>query len=130
MRIVQLADLFNIKCICYDRWRIEDLKQLAADEGMALPELVGFGQGYKDMAPALDEFETLLKNEKIKHNANPVMTWCAANAVVVKDPAGNRKVSKEKATGRVDGIVAGIMAIGAPAKLDKKPPPEYKIFFI
>ena len=40
------------------------------------------------------------------------MTWCAANAVVVTDPAGNRKVAKEKATGRVDGIVAAIMAAG------------------
>lgn len=40
------------------------------------------------------------------------MTWCAANAVTVSDPAGNRKVAKDKATGRVDGIVAAIMAAG------------------
>jgi phage terminase large subunit-like protein len=38
---------------------------------------------------------------------------CAANGVVVKDPAGNRKLDKQKATGRIDGIVALVMAAGA-----------------
>lgn len=130
MRIMAITAPLNLKCISYDRWRIEDLKQVAMDEGFLLPEMIPFGQGFKDMAPALDEFETLLKNGKLKHNANPVMTWCAANAVVVTDPAGNRKVSKEKATGRVDGIVAGIMAIGSVAKLEKKPEPKYQVFFV
>lgn len=129
-RIVQLAAFFDLQAISFDRWRIEDLKQLAVDEGITLPQMVPFGQGYKDMAPALDEFETLLKNQQLRHDGNPVMTWCAANAVVVFDPAGNRKVSKEKAIGRVDGVVAGIMAIGCVAKMDKKPEPEYKIFFV
>jgi phage terminase large subunit-like protein len=64
------------------------------------------------MAPAVDEFERLLLDRQIRHTGNPVMTWCAANAVVQTDPAGNRKVSKEKATGRVDGVIAAIMAIG------------------
>ena len=64
------------------------------------------------MAPAVDEYERRLLNGIVRHQANPVMTWCAANAIVVTDPAGNRKVAKEKATGRVDGIVAAIMATG------------------
>lgn len=129
-RIVQLAAFFDLQAIAFDRWRVEDLKQLAIDEGITLPQMVPFGQGFKDMAPALDEFETLLKNQQLRHDGNPVMTWCAANAVVVFDPAGNRKVSKEKAIGRVDGVVSGIMAIGCVAKMDKKPEPKYQLFVI
>ena len=72
-----------------------------------------FGQGFKDMAPAVDEYERRLLDRQLRHRGNPVMTWCAANAVVVTDPAGNRKVAKEKATGRVDGTVASIMATGS-----------------
>jgi phage terminase large subunit-like protein len=42
---------------------------------------------------------------------------CAANAVVQADPAGNRKLSKAKSTGRIDGMVALAMAMGvAPLK--------------
>ncbi|MNG07022.1 hypothetical protein D3C84_903070 [compost metagenome] len=44
------------------------------------------------------------------------MTWCAGNAVIVSDPANNRKADKAKATGRIDGIVASIMATGISGK--------------
>ena len=110
-RLAEIQALVDLQEVAYDRWRIEDFKMQLDNEGIALP-LVPFGQGFKDMSPALDEFERLLIGKGVRHDGNPVMTWCAANAVVVKDPAGNRKVSKEKATGRVDGVVAAIMAAG------------------
>ena len=37
---------------------------------------------------------------------------CANNSVVVLDDAGNRKLSKRKSTGRIDGLVALAMALG------------------
>lgn len=111
-RCAEIASLYDLQAINYDRWRIEDLLMLCDQEGISLP-LVPFGQGFKDMAPAVDEYERRLLDRQVMHAGNPVMTWCAANAVVVSDPAGNRKVAKEKATGRVDGIVAAIMASGA-----------------
>ncbi|RZL08599.1 MAG: terminase large subunit [Rubrivivax sp.] len=111
IELAEIASLYDLQGVAYDRWRIEDLKVLLDQEGISLP-MQPFGQGYKDMAPAVDEYERLLLASTVKHAANPVMTWCAANAVVVTDPAGNRKVSKEKATGRVDGIVAAVMAAG------------------
>lgn len=111
-KCAEIASLYDLQAINYDRWRIEDLKMICDQEGISLP-LVPFGQGFKDMAPAVDEYERRLLDRQVKHSGNPVMTWCAANAVVVTDPAGNRKVAKEKATGRVDGIVAAIMATGS-----------------
>lgn len=111
LRLADIAALYDLQGVAYDRWRIEDVKMLMEQEGISLP-LQPFGQGFKDMAPAVDEFERRLISGDVRHNGNPVMTWCAANAVVMSDPAGNRKVSKQKATGRVDGIVAAIMATG------------------
>jgi phage terminase large subunit-like protein len=128
MQCAEIASMFDIKAIAYDRWRIEDLKLILDEEGIQLP-LVPFGQGYKDMAPAVDEYERRLIDGHLRHNSNPVMTWCAANAVVVSDPAGNRKVAKERATGRVDGIVAAIMATGVSIQPDAvKPAPQYQAF--
>jgi phage terminase large subunit-like protein len=54
----------------------------------------------------------MLLNREVMHDGNPVMTWCAANAVTAEDPAKNRKIAKDRATGRVDGIVAAVMACG------------------
>jgi phage terminase large subunit-like protein len=47
-----------------------------------------------------------------------MLTWCAANAVIDMDAAGNRKLNKKRATGRIDGMVALAMAIGGATVLD------------
>lgn len=112
-KLSELCGLFDIRHIAYDRWRIEDFKNLIENEGLSIAPLVPFGQGFKDMAPAVDEYERKLLERQIGHNGNPVMTMCMANAIVMTDPAGNRKIAKERATGRVDGAVAAVMAIGA-----------------
>lgn len=118
-RLVEIASQFNLSVVGYDRWRIEDFKQQMNDEGAEIP-LEPFGQGFKDMAPAVDEFETLLIDDKLRHNGNPCMTWNAANAVVEEDPAGNRKLSKRKATGRIDGVVGAVMAAGVISGVEEK----------
>ncbi len=121
----EIAALYDLQALAYDRWRIEDVKMLCDQEGISLP-LVPFGQGFKDMAPAVDEYERRLLDRQLRHRGNPVMTWCAANAVVVTDPAGNRKVAKEKATGRVDGTVASIMATGSSMTRQENGPSVYE----
>lgn len=128
-RMLKISEIVEITSVAYDRWRIEDLIQLAKDNNIDLPELKAFGQGYKDMSPAVDEFETRLLGNQLLHNNNPVMNWCAANAVVVSDPAGNRKVAKDKATGRVDGIVAGVMAVGSSIGTVEEPP-KYQLMVV
>ena len=111
-KLAELSSFFDIVMVGYDRWRIEDLKAMASDNSIELPEMQAVGQGYKDMSPAIEAFETALLNGRVVPPGNPVFTWCAANAVTVGDDAENRKLSKEKATGRIDLMVAAVMAVG------------------
>ena len=122
VRLLQIAEQFELVSVAYDRWRMADLKQMAADEGMQLPPLVEFGQGFRDMGPAVDAFEVAILNQAVAHNGHPVLTWCAANAVTTSDPAGNRKLDKAKATGRIDLIVAAVMAYGCLSKAEEALP--------
>ena len=137
-RLKAICEYFaGVEKIAYDRWRIADLLQLMADNNITLPPMEGFGQGYQSMGPAVDEFERRLLGapelgsdesgeeqipeqdadiERLMHDGNPVLTWNAANAVVTHDPANNRKVDKAKAIGRIDGIVASVMACGISGK--------------
>lgn len=108
-RAAEIMAEYDLQQVSYDRWRIADFIATCDEEGIQLP-LEPFGQGFQDMGAAVDEFERMLIAAAVRHNGNPVMTWCAANAVYVQDAAGNRKPSKEKATGRIDGVVAAIMA--------------------
>lgn len=107
-----MCDFFDVIACAYDRWRMADLIQMAADDGISLPPMKEFGQGYKDMSPAIEQFETMLLNGELVHNGHKVLTMCAGNAVTDSDPAGNRKLDKTKATGRIDLIIAAVMAAG------------------
>jgi phage terminase large subunit-like protein len=111
MDIADLLDGVNLQCVAFDRWRFDILKKELEKLGLDLP-LHPFGQGFRDMAPAIDTLETLLLNEKMAHGGHPVLTMCMANAKVEQDAAGNRKLNKHKATGRIDGAVALAMAVG------------------
>lgn len=113
--LVEQCDGIDMRAIAYDRWRIDVFKAALQRLNRELP-LVEFGQGFKDMSPALDEIEADLADAKLRHGGHPILTWNAANAVATKDPAGNRKLDKSKATGRIDGLVAMAMARGAAAK--------------
>lgn len=113
-----LLSELDVQAVAYDRWRIELLRKELDKIGADLP-LVEWGQGFKDMAPALDALEAELLNGRIAHGGHPVLTMCAANAVVTKDPTGARKLDKAKATGRIDGLQALAMAMGAASRAEQ-----------
>lgn len=109
--IAETLEDMNVVSVAYDRWRIDLLRKEFSDIGVNLP-LVEFGQGFKDMSPALEKLMELLLNESIAHGNNPVLTMCMANTKVSTDAAGNQKLDKQKSTGRIDGAVAMAMAFG------------------
>lgn len=108
------ADM-DVQGIAFDRWRIDQLRRELDRMGAELP-LVEHGQGFRDFSPALDALEAELLNHRIAHGNHPVLTMCAANATVVKDPAGNRKLDKSRSAARIDGLVALTMAMGIASK--------------
>ena len=73
--------------------------------------VVPFGQGFISMSPPTKELMRLVLEGKIAHNNNPCLRWCMDNIVVQTDPAGNIKISKAKATEKVDLAVALVMAL-------------------
>lgn len=111
-KLSAMCEFFDVLLVGYDRWRIEDLLRMASDEGISLPEMKRVGQGYKDFSPAIETFERMLLNGEIVHAGHKVLDWCMSNAVIEQDGAENRKLSKDKATGRIDLAVAAVMAAG------------------
>lgn len=119
----------EVVAIAYDRWRIDVLKKELERLGLELP-LVPHGQGFRDMAPALDALEAELLNGRVAHGGHPVLTLCAANAVAVKDPSGNRKLDKSRRTGRIDGLQALAMAFGAAQVAEAPADLDTEVFFV
>jgi phage terminase large subunit-like protein len=119
--IAEIHQRFRVRGLAYDRWRISDLIRefdrigLRAykdgDKGDGL-RLVPWGQGYRDMAPAIDALELALFEHRLAHPNHPILNWNMSNAIATTDPAGNRKLNKDKARFRIDGAVALAMAMG------------------
>lgn len=107
---------FDIRKIAFDRWGMKHLRPWLLKAGFTEEQIeahfVEFGQGFQSMSPALRDLEGELLNGRVAHGSHPVLTMCAANAVVQTDPAGNRKLAKHKSAGRIDGMVALTMAMG------------------
>jgi phage terminase large subunit-like protein len=125
----------DVRKIAFDRWNWRHLKpwlskvgftdeQLGEDAGAIFEPM---GQGFQSMSPALRDLESAILNKKIVHGGHPVLTMCAANATVQADPAGNRKLSKIKSHGRIDGMVALAMAMSVAGTWEMTVPVEPRI---
>lgn len=128
----EVFDTYIVRGIAFDRWNMRHLKPWLERAGFTPEELalfVPFGQGFGDMSPAVRELESRLLQNKLRHGAHPVLTMCAANAITVSDPAGNRKFTKQKASGRIDGMVALAMALGSMPNVSE-PPPQYRMMIL
>lgn len=112
-------DHCDVQTIAFDRWNWKHLRPWLLQSGFSEADVtpgekgakfVEFGQGYQSMSPALRELESLILNGRLVHDDNPVLNMCMGNAVVQRDPAGNRKLTKAKSRGRIDGAVTLAMA--------------------
>jgi phage terminase large subunit-like protein len=128
VEIARLHGEYHLEGLAFDRWRITDLQRELDDIGCDV-KLIEFGQGYKDMAAPVDLVERLIVERNLRHTNNPALTMALMNCKVELDPAGNRKLSKRRSTGRIDPAVALTMAIGiTTAKQEREP--SYQMFVI
>lgn len=134
-RLREVFSEYRVAAMGFDRFNMRHLRPWLERAGFTdadLEKFVDFGQGFVSMSPAIRELEARLLAKKLRHGKHPVLAMCAANAVTVSDPAGNRKFTKQKATGRIDGMVALAMAIGVQAEKRTEQEKDYSksMFFI
>ena len=108
-RIGEVWQRYRLEEIAIDRWNATQIAAQLQNDGL---QVIGFGQGFRDMSAPTKELEKLVISRRLQHGGHPVLRWMADNVSVRQDPAGNLKPDKAKSTGRIDGIVATIMAVG------------------
>jgi phage terminase large subunit-like protein len=138
-RLQEITKTFNVIGMAYDRWSMDDFLNSAGRLGLdcyvdgkdtareGALRLVPWGQGFKDMAPAIDAMEVSILERKLIHDGHPCLTWNISNAMSISDPAGNRKIDKSKTRFRIDGAVALAMAIGLKSR-DMSTQPEPSVY--
>jgi len=113
----ELFGHYRIQKIAFDRWHFSQFRpwliKAGMDEEFIEEHFVEFGQGYASMSPALRELSQMLLEKNLCHGDHPVLKSCVMNTVITLDDAKNKKPSKRRSTGRIDGLVALAMAVGA-----------------
>ena len=122
LKIAELHGRYQIRALAYDRWRIEDLKRELAAIGCSVP-LVPFGQGFKDLSPAVDSVGARSRGGQASARQSPGAGDGCDQRQGRTRCAGNRKLSKRRSIGRIDPLVALCMALGVAAR----PAPEIDV---
>ncbi len=103
--------------LAVDPWNAHEFNRRMLDEGF---EVIEVNQSISSLSPATKDFERMLLEGKIEIEENPVLRWAVSNAVAVRDPNDNIKLSKKKSTKRIDPIVAVITGWVRLMATDKK----------
>lgn len=132
-RIGEITGQFDVRWAAFDRYRHKELAQEMAEEGVDAPWIEhpqGFRRGGQLelrgpdgnkldnplwMPDSVQRLEGRILERTLLVQPSPVTRWQVSSTVIRQDPAGtgNRVFDKAKAVGRIDGIVALAMAVGA-----------------
>jgi phage terminase large subunit-like protein len=126
---------FDLAEVAYDRHLIKHFEEAVGEQGGELP-IVEHGQGVNQrkgcppdcdqahvhvpaplwMPGSIDTLETLILERRIRVHVNPALRSAVASARFWTSPAGLRRFEKQKPGGRIDLLVALVMATGAAAR--------------
>lgn len=119
---------FQLKELALDR--LFQAAQMSTDLQADGITVVAFGQGFLSMAAPAKQFEELVRKRKLRHGGHPVLRWMAKNVAAAEDPAGNKKPDKQRSRDKIDGIVAGHMALGRAMAQPAQPAPPTEVMVV
>lgn len=95
----------KIKSVAFDSWGALYLMSSLSEDY----EVIDVKMSYKNFSPAIKKFREKVYEGKVKHEYNPILNFCVANAVVKEDTQENILLDKKKSPNRIDLIVAAII---------------------
>lgn len=111
--------MYDIKQIAFDPYNATQFAQDLAEDGF---EAWKFLQRIGIYNEPCRLFERLVREGKLWHNANPVLSWMAGNVTIRQDGIGNMMPDRKRSANKIDGIPAAVMALAraslAPAETD------------
>jgi len=135
--VIEDSQKHDLQAVVYDMWLIKRFQEELDAIGVQLPT-VEHPQGFnrrKDndlsMPESIVALEKLILEGRLRVKVSPPLRSAIMAARFDESPAGLRRFSKQRATGRIDLAVALAMAVGgAMMNLTSNKQPEYQLFFV
>ncbi|HEY2023563.1 terminase TerL endonuclease subunit, partial [Paraburkholderia sp.] len=117
-RLQDLMAMMDIEGVAFDPYRIKYLTGKLDDAGVVL-NMIPHGQGFARstesglwMPHSIELAERLILDGRLRVIFNPCLRWNTASAIIEADSKNNRIFTKRRSTGKIDALVALVMAIG------------------
>jgi phage terminase large subunit-like protein len=105
---LDIADqLFDVQQVGIDPWNAGNLIKNLTDEGF---EAIEIPQTLQQMSAPAKDFEADVLDGLVDAGGNELMTWCISNVVVQRDGKDNIYPVKKKSRGRIDPVIAALLA--------------------
>jgi len=102
----------NVKLVMYDPFGCNSLIPALQAQFKCL-QFVQLYQGFNQLGPKTAAFERAIIEKTLAHGGSPVLDWQITNAATVQNGEGHYKITKKTSAGKIDAVVAAIMAYGA-----------------
>lgn len=120
-QIVRHLDGAEVACIVGDRFRHAEFVEAIQGAGLARVPFILRGFGWKDGSEDIERFRRALFDGEVKAVPSMLLRFAFADAITLVDPAGNHKLAKARALGRIDAAAAAVLAIAQGARMKAAP---------
>lgn len=110
--ILEGFEAFDVQGVGYDPWNAGKLIADLQAAGIDAEQLILMRQGIQTLGEPSKHFERLIYAGLLDHGGHPILRWMAGNAVVRFDENLNFAPAKKRSAEKIDGVVAGVMAVG------------------
>jgi phage terminase large subunit-like protein len=119
---------YDVQQIGIDPWNAGNLMhELADDDGFQVVEIP---QTLQQMSQPAKDFEADVLDGLVDAGGNPLVEWCVSNAVVQRDGKDNIYPVKKRSRGRIDPVMAALMARKLATHDALVKAPSYQMFML
>lgn len=111
----------TLSALTMDRYKQSELGEAIDKAGIRAP-LVWRGQGFKDGGEDCERFRRACYDGRVRSKPSLLLRSAFADAVCLRDPANNLKLTKARSNGRIDPAAASVLAVAEGARQHARAP--------
>lgn len=125
--VAELAAMFHVEQVGIDPWNAGNLVKDLTVDGF---DVVEIPQTLQQMSAPSKDFEADVLDGLVDAGGNPLMAWCISNVVVQRDGKDNIYPVKKKSRGRIDPVIAALMARKLASMNEKEATPQFQMLVL
>lgn len=100
----------HVTALLADRYKASELGEAMDRAGVRVP-IVWRGFGFRDGGEDVERFRRAVFDGRVRCLPSLLMRSALADAICLRDPAGNAKLAKARSKGRIDAAAAAVIAV-------------------